>query len=183
MKYSLIKPKIKPVFNLFTRIWIYFTSISICLIFTAFIVIIFKNYYTLAQLNSKKEELNQIIAQINTNKLKYQELVRQNNKAEIVLGNFEQERENGKNRVLLKSIQNLFTLVPKSISLDEVLIEDSSLTIRGITPTKEMFALLLEAPLRSIFSNSQTSYYQLENGWYRFVSVNIIIPEEMYEQK
>ncbi|WP_139470530.1 hypothetical protein [Campylobacter armoricus] len=183
MKYSLVKPNIKPVFNLFTRIWIYFTGISVGVIFIVFIVVVFKSYYATIQLNNKKEELVQIISSINANKLKYQELVKQNNKAEIVLGDLEQEKENGKNRVLLKSIQNLFTLVPKSISLEEVLMEDRSLVIRGITPTKEMFALLLEAPLRSIFSNSQTSYYQLENGWYRFVSVNIIIPEEMYEQK
>ncbi|WP_173788116.1 hypothetical protein [Campylobacter lari] len=183
MRYSLIKPKIKPVFNLFTRIWIYFTSISVVLIFVVFIVVVFKSYYASMQLDNKKEELAQIIAQINTNKLKYQELVKQNDKAELILGDLEQEQENGKNKVLLKSIQNLFTLVPKNISLDEVLMEDRSLILRGVTPTKEMFALLLEAPLRSIFSNSQTSYYQLENGWYRFVSVNITIPEEMYEQK
>ncbi|MFG5086297.1 hypothetical protein O8I31_00525 [Campylobacter lari] len=181
MRYSLIKPKIKPVFNLFTRIWIYFTIISITLIFIVFILIVFKNYYAIIQLDNKKEELAQIVVQINANKLKYQELVRQNDKVELILGNLEQEQENGKNKILLKSIQNLFTLVPKDISLDEVIMEDKSLVLRGITPTKEMFALLLEAPLRSIFLNSQTSYHQLENGWYRFVSVNTAIPEEMYE--
>ncbi|HEC1809263.1 TPA: hypothetical protein R1719_001171, partial [Campylobacter lari] len=75
MRYSLIKPKIKPVFNLFTRIWIYFTSISVALIFVVFIVVVFKSYYASVQLDNKKEELAQIIAQINANKLKYQELV------------------------------------------------------------------------------------------------------------
>lgn len=174
MKYSLITPKIKPVFNLFTRIWIYFTMISISLILIVFIVVVFKSYYAAFELNNKKEELLHITKQIQINKDKYKELSRQNNQAEIVLGRI---NEDGKNLILLNSIKNLFTLVPKNISLDEVVLENNSLTIRGVTPTKETFALLLEAPLRSVFTNSQTSYYQLENGWYRFVSINTTLEE------
>ncbi|EAJ6150567.1 MULTISPECIES: hypothetical protein [Campylobacter] len=178
MRYSLIKPKTKPIFNLFTRIWIYFTSISVALIFLLFIILVFKNYSTRLQLDNKKEELIQTITQINAGKIKYKELLRQNDKVELILGSLTKENREGKNKTLLKSIQNLFALVPKDISLDEVLMENNSLILRGITPSKEMFALLLETPLRSIFSSSQVSYYQLENGWYRFVSVNITIPEE-----
>lgn len=175
MRYSLIRPKIKPAFNLFARIWIYFGLVSVSLIFIVFFVILFKTYYAQNQLQNKREELAQIIAQINTDKTIYKELSRQINKADFVLG---KKDMSGRNIVLLNSVKNLFTLVPKDISLDEVLIEDKSLILRGVTPTKEMFALLLESPLRSIFSSSQTSYYQLQNGWYRFVSINISLTEE-----
>ncbi|TXE88357.1 hypothetical protein FPD38_03400 [Campylobacter volucris] len=169
MKYSLIEPKAKPVFNLFTRIWIYFTLISVSLILMVFMIVIFKSSYAFIQLNNKQEELTQILSQIENNKLKFAELQKQNFQAVAVVGD---DDEDGKNLTLLKSVRNLFTLVPKDISLDEVIIKDDSLTLRGITPTKEMFSLLLEAPLKSIFTISKTSYYPLENGWYRFVSIN-----------
>ncbi|MCR6590742.1 membrane protein [Campylobacter insulaenigrae] len=169
MKYSLIEPKLKPIFNLFTRIWIYFTIISVSLILITFVIIIFKNSYAYIQISNKQEELSQIQIQIEQNQLKLQELQKQNNQALNIFGD---ENNNGKNLALLKSVQNLFSLVPKDISLDEVVLEKNSLILRGITPTQEMFSLLLEAPLRSVFDSSKTTYYPLKNGWYRFVSVN-----------
>ncbi len=172
MKYSLIEPKPKPIFNLFTRIWIYFTTTSVSLILIVFIVIVFKSSYAYMQLNNKQEELVRIQEQIKKNKLKFKELQKQNNQVLSVLGD---DNNNGTNVALLKSVQNLFNLVPKDISLDEVILEKNSLTLRGITPTKEMFSLLLEAPLRSIFDSSKTTYYPLKNGWYRFVSINVSV--------
>ncbi len=93
MKYSLIEPKPKPIFNLFTRIWIYFTTTSVSLILIVFIVIVFKSSYAYMQLNNKQEELVRIQEQIKKNKLKFQELQKQNNQVLSVLGD---DNNNGK---------------------------------------------------------------------------------------
>jgi hypothetical protein len=40
---------------------------------------------------------------------------------------------------------------------------------------------MLEAPLRSIFHRTYTSFYPIENGWYRFVSTNYLDDESALE--
>jgi len=77
-----------------------------------------------------------------------------------------------RNLFFLKSIKNLLDLVPNKITLSKMEIEESKLTIYGITPTKDVYNLLMLAPLRSIFDKSYTSFYLQENGWYKFVSYN-----------
>ncbi|MBT0881490.1 hypothetical protein, partial [Campylobacter sp. 2018MI27] len=83
---------------------------------------------------------------------------------------------------LKKSIKNLFDLVPDSIVLNEVLMEQKSLLIKGITPTKEIYNNLLQTPLQSIFETSKTNFIQLNSGWYNFVSINTIENSEGFNE-
>jgi len=77
-----------------------------------------------------------------------------------------------KNLFFLKSVKNLLELVPDQITLSKLEMEKSKLTIYGVTPTKDVYNLLMLAPLRSIFDQSYTSFFIQENGWYKFVSYN-----------
>jgi hypothetical protein len=77
-----------------------------------------------------------------------------------------------KNAILNKSLMNLFNLVPDGVTLKSVHMEEYMLKVKGLTPTKDRFKLLFEAPLKSIFAVSNTTFYQLPNGWYNFVSIN-----------
>ena len=86
------------------------------------------------------------------------------------------------NSILKQSLHNLFDLVPDSITLEEVFMDKNSLIIRGITPTKDVFNQLLASPLRSIFTTSNTSFYQSKNGWYGFISTNKIDNSEGYNE-
>ncbi len=79
-----------------------------------------------------------------------------------------------RNTLLRDSIKNLFDLVPDKITLNRVIIGKDSLIIYGRTPTKDIFNFLLSAPLKSIFSTSNTVFYLTKNGWYNFVSTNKI---------
>jgi hypothetical protein len=78
------------------------------------------------------------------------------------------------NTVLKESIHNLFDLVPEKITLSQALLKEDELILYGVTPSKEVYEFLLQAPLRSIFHRSYTSYYAMPNGWYSFVSKNYL---------
>ena len=88
------------------------------------------------------------------------------------------EKISTENSVLKESIKNLFDLVPDRITVSEVDLQKKSLIIHGMTPSKEVYEFLLQAPLRSIFNSTYTSFYQLDNGWLSFVSTNTIDDKE-----
>ncbi|MDO5045708.1 hypothetical protein, partial [Campylobacter sp.] len=86
------------------------------------------------------------------------------------------------NTILKQSLNNLFDLVPDSITLNEVSMSKNSLIIKGVTPNKDTYNMLLLAPLKSIFSTSNTTFYQLQNGWLNFISTNKIDNSEGYNE-
>lgn len=83
-----------------------------------------------------------------------------------------------KNTVLRDSISNMFDLVPQRITLSEAKLLDDGLVMYGITPNKDVYNFMLEAPLRSIFNRTYSSFYPAENGWLRFMSTNYIDKDE-----
>lgn len=85
------------------------------------------------------------------------------------------------NTVMKESIRNLFDLVPDGITLSRADLDAKSLVLYGTTPNKETYQYMLEAPLRSIFHQTYTSFYPIENGWYRFVSTNHLEDENSEE--
>lgn len=87
------------------------------------------------------------------------------------------------NTVMKESIRNLFDLVPEDITLSRAELEEKSLILYGTTPNKETYEYMLHAPLRSIFNRTYTSFYPIENGWYRFVSSNYLDDETVEEIK
>lgn len=78
------------------------------------------------------------------------------------------------NELLRGSIRNLFDLIPDQITLNKSIMEKNRLVLYGVTPTKEVYNFMLLSPLKSIFHENRTTFYSLENGWYRFVSVNVL---------
>ena len=77
------------------------------------------------------------------------------------------------NLILKDSIKNIFDLVPEKITLTELTMRDKSLTMKGITPTKDMYKFLLEVPLKSIFDRSRVNFYLTKDNEYRFTSENM----------
>ncbi|MGM0533372.1 MAG: hypothetical protein ACQERK_02635 [Campylobacterota bacterium] len=78
------------------------------------------------------------------------------------------------NQLLQESIRNLFDLIPDQITLNRSVMEKDKLILYGVTPSKEVYNFILLSPLKSIFHENKTTFYSLENGWYRFVSVNVL---------
>lgn len=163
--YSFIKPRLKPIFSLFSKIWILLIGVTLA-VFLAINISI--NILTLS-LNQKNAEIStrydEIFTQITIAQSEFQTLT---TRRDMALNIYSQ------NKILQKSLQNIFDIVPDSITLNRVILDQNELTLKGITPSKETFELLLQAPLKSIFSTSHTTFYQIQNGWFNFVSQNKI---------
>lgn len=163
MRYSFIRPRRKPIFNLFTRLWIFFSFFSLLVILSAYALTSYKVISIKYHIKAEKKAYTKMQDKISSSKDLIEEYKSQAlNANEIVKSN----------NTLNISIRNLFKLVPASIVFSELKMYKKELTIKGATPTKEAFITLLETPLKSIFVRSNTMFFPLENGWYDFVSKN-----------
>jgi len=169
MSSSFIQPRKKTVLTQEFKLLISFFSMSIFMLVSTYIFLVYKNHsfvQTKAEMVQKRLNLD---IEISNSKKKIKYL-----KDEVSLSN-----EIYKHNALLKeSITNLFDLIPSRITLSEALLLENGLKLYGITPNKDIYDFMLQAPLRSIFSKTYTSFYPADNGWVRFVSTNYIDPSD-----
>lgn len=165
MTYSFIKPKKKIFLTPFIKIWITLFCFGALLVFAIDLVYLARIALTNNSAHNKQQEIIVLKEQIAQNEKLFSVLLEQTRIAKHL---------DTQNQTLRTSLQNLFEMVLKTdgIKLDKFEWKDNILMLSGISPTKEMFALLIETPLKSIFDNTRTSYYKLDNGWYRFISIN-----------
>ncbi|BCX79703.1 hypothetical protein [Campylobacter sp. 19-13652] len=170
---SFTKVTLRPIFSLFSKIWL-------SLIGLVFVVLLGLNLFISYKNSSNSSERARLA--------KEQELATQKT-AEIseLLESMQAQGAIAKdiqtsNMLLKQSLHNLFDLVPDSITLEEVTMDKNSLIIKGITPTQDAFNQLLATPLASIFTTSNTSFYQIKNGWYGFISTNKMDNSEGYNE-
>lgn len=173
MSFSFIKPQRRPVLSMFSKLWMVLISVVFLILLAVNFIMVYKNH-TMAQniqiLATQQENLSAQTAQIEELEAKL--------KVQIAAATDLYTS----NAILKKSLQNLFDLVPNSITVEEVVMEKSSLVIRGITPSKDVFNQLLASPLRSIFTTSNTSFFRTDNGWFGFISTNKIDNPEGYNE-
>jgi len=173
MKFSFITPEPRPLLSIFSKLWVTLIGFVFIALLAANFFIIYKNYSTkknIEFLANEQQELSQKI--VATDEISAKLSVQIDSANDIFTSN----------SILKQSLHNLFDLVPDSITLEEVFMDKNSLIIRGITPTKDVFNQLLASPLRSIFTTSNTSFYQSKNGWYGFISTNKIDNSEGYNE-
>jgi hypothetical protein len=58
----------------------------------------------------------------------------------------------------------------------------NALILNGVTPNKDVYNFMLQAPLRSIFHKTYSSFYPAQNGWLNFVSTNYL-EEEVFSNE
>ncbi|MDY4154284.1 hypothetical protein [Campylobacter sp.] len=163
LTYSFIKPKLKPILSLFSLIWISligFISV-VCLIVNFSIKIL--SYNLKEATNENQVSYDEYNRRITIIKEHIKNLNEQQDEIESILAT---------NQALKRSLQNIYDIVPDTVTLDFVKLDKNSLEIRGQTPSKEAFTLLMEAPLKSIFTKTKTTFYQLPNGWLNFSSIS-----------
>ncbi len=85
------------------------------------------------------------------------------------------------NRVLKESIQNMFDLIPDQITLTKVVMQKESLYLKGYTDSKESYKLLLEPPLKSIFTQTKVKFTKGEEGKTVFESFSTISEQTTLE--
>jgi len=169
LKYSFTEPNKKELIDTATKMWLGFIIFVVLFLFGFDFLIKYKinslqkqrieNQSKIAELKVKIKDLQKNIEFLNKEKAKAEDIY-------------------ASNTILKNSIKNLFDLVPDQITLSKVIMKKDSLTLYGITPSKDTFNFLLGSPLKSIFQSSNTIFYLNDNGWYRFVSMNKIVSEE-----
>ena len=165
MKYSYTEPRKKSPLTPEAILVVTFFGIAFFLLFATYGFLLFKEYRTTNEIRliyDKKAKLKNDIDEMQSSITFMEKEANLANKIYTT------------NSVLKDSIANLFDLVPDRITLSKAIILKNGLILYGVTPNKEIYSYMLEAPLRSIFSKTHTSFYQLENGWLHFVSTNYL---------
>jgi hypothetical protein len=170
MHYSFIKPRPKSIITPDLRLVLIFFSITLAMLITTYLFLSYKSY----DFGQKQLEYAGRIYDLNRTLASYE-----NEIAAITQQQRQAEQIYTTNTVLKESIRNLFDLVPDRITLTRATLEKHALILYGITPNKDVYEFMLQAPLRSIFHRTYSSFYPLENGWYRFVSTNYLDEEEL----
>ncbi len=171
MSYSFIKPKVKPLFTVFTRLWLLFIAFIVLLLVAFDAFVIFRN--NILQNDIKDMKAKRV--QNDKKTLKMNEDIKLIHSQIAVV-----EQIHAQNEALKKEIQNNFNQVPDEITLSKVKINKKSLILYGLTPSKDLYNFVLALPLRARYDTSNTIFYLNKKGWYRFISTNKL-NEQRYE--
>jgi hypothetical protein len=174
MKYSYIKPRHKTAITSEIKLMITFFSMTFIMLTLTYGFLLYKDYSFVNDKNEVITSTNNLSAQIDRMKEQIAFIEKQNLLSQKVYT---------KNTVLKDSITNLFDLVPQRIVLSEATLLRNGLILYGITPNKDVYNFMLQAPLHSIFHRSYSSFYPAKNGWLRFVSTNYIDEEELRDEE
>ncbi|MCX6073975.1 MAG: hypothetical protein NTY39_06610 [Campylobacterales bacterium] len=168
MKYSFITPRPKRFISGEMRLSFFFFAVSIAMVVGAYLFLLYKTIHFKDEHASFSQTTKDLEASTDVLEKKIGVI-----DAEVKM----HEQIATDNTVLKESIRNLFDLVPDQITLTRAELDEKSLILYGITPTKDTYNFMLQAPLKSIFSRTYTSFYPIENGWYSFVSSNYLDDE------
>jgi len=165
MKYSYIRARDKSALTQEMKLLLTFFSITLFMLFSTYLFLVFKEY----RFSQERAEIIQERYDLN--------ITLDDMEREITFiekETFLSERVYTQNSVLKESITNLFDLIPSRITLSQADLLENGLILYGITPNKDVYNFMLQAPLRSIFHKTYSSFYPADNGWLRFVSTNYI---------
>jgi len=163
--YSFTRANKKSIFAEDTKLWMAFIgAVSFLMVFFS-LFLLTKTYLYQRDIKNFKEQIVQ-------DEKAYKDF---SNKIEFINKEKELYTKIEVNNELLKNgVKNLLDLIPDPITLTNIKIEKNSLYIYGITPSKNVYNILLLPPLKSIFTQTIVNFYQMDNGWYRFESINIL---------
>ncbi len=174
MIYSYTKARSKNLITSELKLLFIFFFITIIMLLMTYLFLTYKNYSFKQEhidIEKSKSDLNISLNKMNSD-IKFIE------KQVFVSKNIFT-----KNTILKDSITNMFDLVPDRITLSEAKLLKNGLILYGITPNKDVYNFMLQAPLRSIFHRTYSSFYPSENGWLSFVSKNYIDEDEIIEEE
>ena len=163
--YSFIKPKAKPLLKEDTKLWLIFIGISTILYILFALFLTIKAYLYKKEINSFNEKVTNLQKEISKIDKDIQFIYKQKSLYEELMI---------KNSLMKDSVKNLLDLIPDPITLNSIFFDKNKLIIYGITPTKEIYNMLMLPPLESIFAKTKAYFYQMKNGWYKFKSENYL---------
>lgn len=163
MAYSFIQPKPKSIFKRYTKIWIFYSVLAfVCILVFAAVL----ERQSIAKVN-EQASIEQDIQNVKLETIVVKDYIERLD-YEIKLGLEIQAQ----NQALKDGVSNLLKLIPDQITVRSLELNYNALTMRGLTPSKEVYKFLLEAPLRAVFTQTRVEFYPLTSGWFNFVSVS-----------
>ncbi|BBB20905.1 hypothetical protein [Helicobacter cinaedi] len=163
MAYSFIQPKPKSILKRYTKIWIFYSVLAfICIL--AFAKVLERQ--SVAKIN-EQASIKQDIQSVKLKAIVVKDYIERLD-YEIKLG----AEIQAQNQALKDGVSNLLKLIPDQITIRSLELNYNTLTMRGLTPSKEVYKFLLEAPLRAVFTQTRVEFYPLTSGWFNFVSVS-----------
>jgi hypothetical protein len=174
MKYSYIKPRKKTPFTQEVQLILSFFTITFFMLFTTYAFLLYKDYTFVKEKHQSISDKTRLQADIAVMQKKIEYITKQKAVSEQIFT---------QNTVLKDSIANLFDLVPQRITLSEAKLLKNGLILYGITPNKDVYNFMLQAPLRSIFQETYSSFYPVKNGWLNFVSTNYMKEDSLQMQE
>ncbi len=172
MKYSYIKPRKKTPITPELQIIFTFFAITLLMLFLTYAFLLYKDYTFEKDRYSIIEHKKELKVSIKKMEKQISFIQKQKALAEKIFT---------QNMVLKDSIANLFDLVPQRITLSHAKLLRNGLILYGITPNKDVYNFMLQAPLRSIFHKTYSSFYPAKNGWLMFVSTNYMDESQIEE--
>jgi hypothetical protein len=170
MRRSFIKPRSKSVITPQLRLVLFFFGMTLFMLVATYAFLSYKSYSFSQKMYQAELEISDFNQSLAAFDAEITFIDRESMQAEQIYTS---------NTVLKESIKNLFDLVPDRITLTQAKLDKNELILYGITPNKDVYEFMLHAPLRSIFHRTYSSFYPLDNGWYRFVSTNYLDEEEL----
>lgn len=174
MIYSYTTSRKKSAFTQEIQLLLSFFSITLVMLFLTYAFLVYKNHIFLGDKNYNIIEKIDLEKSLDIMEVKITYIEKQELLSEKIYT---------QNRVLKDSITNLFDLVPSRITLSQAKLLKNGLILYGITPNKDIYNFMLQAPLRSIFHRTYSSFYPAQNGWLNFVSTNYIDDVEQNSEK
>ncbi len=149
--------------DLLTKVWVFYMCLSLCLIWG---LAYFLRHYTKA--TNRATDVYQIEGNIYNHRDKRlkQEILQVAQAVQSI------KDKSAYTTNIKESVKGILSIIPDVITIQSITIDYSSLTIKGIVPSKDTFKATLQQRLDAIFENSHTEFTPLKNGWLRFVSTN-----------
>ena len=163
MKYSYIKPRKKTPITPELQIIFTFFTMTLIMLFATYAFLFYKEYSFAKEKQEIIQHKKELQVSIDHMQKQISFIQKQKALAEKIFT---------QNMVLKDSIANLFDLVPQRITLSRAQLLKNGLILYGITPNRDVYNFMLQAPLRSIFHKTYSSFYPAKNGWLMFVSKN-----------
>jgi Tfp pilus assembly protein PilN len=156
VKYSLTTAREKKLLDTDTELWLLFTVCILSLFIAIKFVLTLAIAANESQAESYHKERSVYETQIETLRKEAQSLALD---VETVATSV------AKNKVIKDSMINLLDLIPDQIYLTDMQITETTLRIKGYTPSQDIYNYLLKPPLESIFAKTVASFLPGEGGY------------------
>lgn len=163
MTYSFTKATPKHVLKPATKIWTFYFVLAFAVMIAFKVELLLQIENLKETQDATKEEQERIVQQTKA-------LEQESSRLYYELG--VTQKIANRDEKLRMQIQNIIAMIPQGVQISTIRFDNNQLFIHGTTISKELFETSLQSQLRTIYSTSNASFYELPSGWFNFESVS-----------